>query len=247
MSCNLHFYSQNIREEKTNIPFTSHSCYELVYYISGTGSTTIDNVKYDYQSGTCAVILPDVMHDEKRYDETLLLFIGFSMSDTNLIKNGLIEDNEGVLLKLFNKIRDEYSERKPNYDLYINSLCSQICVEISRIQNNYSEAQDKIDYAKNYIDEYFADNITLEDLAKISGYSYHHFRHLFKSKYSIAPFEYIMNKRMEKAKEELSKTKFSVAQISQNCGFASSSQFSMLFKKTENMTPKEYRTKYTEK
>ncbi|MBR4949286.1 MAG: helix-turn-helix transcriptional regulator [Clostridia bacterium] len=243
MACKLHYFSQDIREEKTAIPFYSHKCYELVYYINGSGSTTIANEKYNYQGGTCAVILPNVPHDEKRNDKTLLSFIGFSTSNQNILKNGLVTDNSGVILKLFNKIKDEYFSKNQNYDIYINSLCEQICVEISRIQYSSSSSLDKIDYAKNYIDEYFSDSISLYDLAKISGYSYHHFRHLFKDKYSLPPFEYIMNKRMEKAKNLLQNSNLSVSEISQNCGFASSSQFSMLFKKTEKMTPKEFRNK----
>lgn len=75
----------------------------------------------------------------------------------------------------------------------------------------------------------------------MAGYSYHHFRHLFKAKTGLAPFEYIIEKRIEAAKNLLSNTNKSITYISENCGFSSCSQFSMLFKKHCGLSPKQFR------
>ncbi|MBC7765742.1 MAG: helix-turn-helix transcriptional regulator, partial [Hyphomonadaceae bacterium] len=96
-------------------------------------------------------------------------------------------------------------------------------------------------YIKNYMDVHFNEKINLQSLAELTCYSYDHFRHKFKEITGYSPNQYIMNKRIESAKEKLSKTTMNISDIAIECGFSTSAQFSYLFKKHMQKTPMAFR------
>lgn len=95
--------------------------------------------------------------------------------------------------------------------------------------------------ALNYIDEYFLTDISREQLAAISKYSYDRFRHIFKDVMDVSPKQYIINKRLEYSKTLLATTDSSITEISYQCGFSSTSHFIQVFKQAMSITPIQYR------
>ena len=68
-----------------------------------------------------------------------------------------------------------------------------------------------------------------------------HFSRTFKAMYSTTPVKYINNLRLEKACALLTHTNLSIAEISDQCGFADSSYFSKTFKSAYGQSPANYR------
>ncbi len=64
-----------------------------------------------------------------------------------------------------------------------------------------------------------------------SGYSYDHFRHMFKERTGLSPMNYIIDKRIDYAKRLIVSTDMTLSTISQECGFSTSSQFSSMFRR----------------
>ena len=85
--------------------------------------------------------------------------------------------------------------------------------------------------------------MTLQEMADEVSYSYDHFRHIFKSLTGKSPTDYLISKRVEYACELLSQEDLSCTEIAGICGFASSAQFSAVFKKKLGFSPKSYRNK----
>lgn len=83
--------------------------------------------------------------------------------------------------------------------------------------------------------------ISVEELAKQSGYSVSRFSHLFKEVIGTAPHLYLADLRMEKAKDLLINTHYTVAEIGRAVGFADQNYFSRFFKKKIGVSPSEYR------
>ncbi len=81
-------------------------------------------------------------------------------------------------------------------------------------------------------------------LAKTVNMSEIYFRRLFKEKYSTTPKQYILNMRINLAKQKLAQTNNSVNQISLDCGFSSVYHFCRAFKEKTGITPTEYRKNY---
>ena len=92
---------------------------------------------------------------------------------------------------------------------------------------------------KRYLDVNFYNTIDLKDLALSQGFSPYHLLRLFKFYYGITPRQYQINKRIEKAKKNLTDG-WKVSESCYDVGFQSVTTFSTLFKRKTGMTPREF-------
>ena len=95
--------------------------------------------------------------------------------------------------------------------------------------------------AVEYIHSHFDKDISLKDLAGMSNKSQYHFTRMFKGAVGDSPYQYLIKYRLKKSKEMLAFSDKTVGEISYEVGFGSPSQFSCLFKRSEGMTPRQYR------
>ena len=94
-----------------------------------------------------------------------------------------------------------------------------------------------------YIDENFDDEqISLNRVAERIGMSPNHFSSIFSREMDTTFIEYLIGKRMEKAKELLRTTQLRSSEIAYRVGYRDPHYFSSTFKKIQGMTPREYRT-----
>lgn len=92
-----------------------------------------------------------------------------------------------------------------------------------------------------YINEHLNQEIKLADLAQLLGMSQFHFSHLFKQASGTAPYQYLLQQRVERAKQLLKQTDQSIIDIAFLCGFNSHSHLTKQFRQFTGMTPKAYR------
>jgi len=97
---------------------------------------------------------------------------------------------------------------------------------------------------KNYIEEHFTEDISLEEIASNLYISYFYMCHFFKRMTGISVNSYINQKRMEKAFFELIKTEKKITDIATECGFNSFSYFTETFGKSTGMNPQTFREKF---
>lgn len=100
---------------------------------------------------------------------------------------------------------------------------------------------------KNYIDYNYMQNITMQDLCDLLLVSPQHLCRIFKTCTGKRPTEYINMIRIEKAKSILISSEHSVETVAYYCGFENCNYFCKIFKRFENMTPKQYRLAYASK
>jgi AraC family transcriptional regulator len=93
----------------------------------------------------------------------------------------------------------------------------------------------------DYIAANINDDMTLENLAGIAGYSPFHFARKFALAMGVAPHRYTSRLRLEKAMAELAAGKLPLAEIALNAQFSSQASFTRAFHRVTGMTPKEYR------
>ena len=94
-----------------------------------------------------------------------------------------------------------------------------------------------IQYIENNISNPTLSNTTLAKTASISEV---YFRKLFIKHFGISPKQYILDFRIQKAKQLLAETPYTVLAISENCGFSSPNHFCKIFKQHTGMTPTQY-------
>ena len=102
-------------------------------------------------------------------------------------------------------------------------------------------AKDILCRAVVYINENYADDITLEKLAGMSGVTKQHFCRVFKEQMRMRPMEYLARRRMAVARNMLLTTEESIAQIGEAVGYDNPTYFGMVFKKYEGITPTDCR------
>jgi AraC family transcriptional regulator len=134
--------------------------------------------------------------------------------------------------------------------LYIESLANVLAVHLLR---QYAAAkphlptyegglpQRQLLQVLEYINEHLNQDIKLADLAALLGMSQFHFSHLFKQSIGMAPYQYLLQQRVERAKQLLKQTDQSIMDIAFMCGFNSHSHLSKQFRQLTGMTPSAYR------
>jgi len=101
-------------------------------------------------------------------------------------------------------------------------------------------ASDKIYMAREYLDEYFDRNISLDDLATIGNTNKYTLIRQFKERWGMAPHQYQVQLRIHRAKSLL-RTGIKPVDVAAVCGFYDQSHLSSHFKKALGTTPKSYR------
>jgi len=244
--CKLDFLYYNFYDNNKTSKYVQphkHNCYELVYYIEGKGSTTINKISYAFNESSIAITEPECYHDEIHEVNTKVLYVGFSYENEPInLYNSVIKDSgDKIILCILYKMKKEMLDREPYYELKLDLLLKEIIIELERLFSRNNIKDNSFKYVLSFIDQNFTHDVNLNTLAEISGYSYHRFRHLFKEKTGLSPNNYIINKRIDYAEELLENTDLTMSDISHECGFYDSCQFSNLYKRYRGTTPTEYR------
>lgn len=89
----------------------------------------------------------------------------------------------------------------------------------------------------DYIHESLAQDLSLADLAKLVGLSKYHLCHVFKHQMGISLHQYVIQQRVERAKQLLKHRGMTITAIAQDCGFSSHSHLTRHFKRLVGVTP----------
>lgn len=99
----------------------------------------------------------------------------------------------------------------------------------------------RLQRAREYIDSCYDRSLTLDEIASVACLSVHHFLRSFKQVFGITPYRYITQRRLEQARHLLLKTDLPISSICYDIGFESPGSFSRLFRRTEGMSPEQFR------
>ena len=144
--------------------------------------------------------------------------------------------NPDTLLKDFEQIKSLYLFRKNRakiMSLFYN-IIHKVCSENESVSNVLLPA---IDYLEKNLASPELSNLILAKQCNISEV---YFRKLFIKTYGITPRQYIINTRIEKAKQLLTDGILKVGEIAELCGFTNPYHFCRIFKERTGMTPTEY-------
>ncbi len=108
-------------------------------------------------------------------------------------------------------------------------------------KNRNLKLHELLNIAKEYIDNNYAKDLTLSQVAKYIYLSDSYFAHSFKDKFGISPKSYILKIRIEEAKELLENTDMKIADVAHSVGFSSQQRFNDIFKKYTEVTPLKFR------
>ena len=108
----------------------------------------------------------------------------------------------------------------------------------------YSQkSPDKLDAVLEYVNDHYAANISLEDIAQKFNLTPNYLSTLFKRRFGVKFTDYLTDLRLNRAKQLLAGSNLSVRAISEQVGYFSQSHFNKVFQKKENCSPLEYRSR----
>lgn len=133
---------------------------------------------------------------------------------------------------------------------FVNYVRYRISVEDMTGSNSVSEARqkdltEKFNTVFDYLDEHYAEDITLEKIADVAGFSKFHFSRLFKQCSGYNFYDYVCYRRIKAAETLLLKPGNSITEVALQSGFSSLSTFNRTFKKVKGCTPSEYRNLFS--
>jgi len=125
----------------------------------------------------------------------------------------------------------------------LQMLGTFICETSDRWQFLASFQQtEPVTMAMQYIQRHYAQNLTIDGLARSVCLSKSHFLHLFSKQVGISPLVYLNRYRINQAMGMLKNSKMSISQIANQCGFFNITHFNRLFKRYVGKTPTEARS-----
>lgn len=152
-------------------------------------------------------------------------------------------DPQKALRKLSSILRFFY-DRIPIKEPLINKYFHDIMTEFILLPSDEhgTHSSDIIEQAVSYINEHFAEPISIESLADEMGLSQYHFIRKFKKETGYTPHEYLNNTRIAAASYLLKLTALPIKEICFQSGFASETVFYNAFKRRMGITPLQYRS-----
>ena len=99
----------------------------------------------------------------------------------------------------------------------------------------------QLNHVRDYTTANFDKNISLSELAGLANLTKFHFIRAFKKTTGMAPYQFVIFSRVERAKELLSYPNFSIAAVARSVGFHSTLQLDRAFRRLSGMTPSFYR------
>ena len=92
-----------------------------------------------------------------------------------------------------------------------------------------------------YINDNIDNRLDLEKLAELTSWNYMHFIRMFSKYMNVTPYQYVLQKKIEKSKVLISETDLKLSHIAQDLSFSSYSNFCTVFKRETGENPADYR------
>ncbi|MBL4674878.1 MAG: helix-turn-helix transcriptional regulator [Mucilaginibacter sp.] len=234
--------------------------YSLVYITEGSGVfNTQATGDIPIESGSVIAIFPNVRHRYRPNRQTgwKEYWIGYQGSFmSNLVDNEFFDPLQPVvkvgynqnMISLFNEVIEIIDKEKPAYQPLVSGAAIYLLGQIYNSSRQQEFAHDKVETiinkARSIIRSNLESKLSPHDIAKQLDISYSRFRKLFKDYTGMAPIQYQIQLKLEKAKEELVNSSNSVKEIAFSLNFESTQYFSNLFKEKTTLTPVEFRKSF---
>lgn len=151
--------------------------------------------------------------------------------------------------KIF-QMREEKMRRQAGFQFVIENTAVLLVVDLLRQLNTRpsdsskalkSEKAGSIANVMEFLQQNFNQEYSLKDLAALAEISPYHFIRVFKKHTGKTPFAYLMEVRIEKAKEMLKNENRTITEICFCCGFNNLNHFSNAFRRQVGLLPSKYR------
>lgn len=259
-------------DEQEDYPVHWHTPLEIIMPIENIYTAHCNNIEYVLNEGDILFISSGVLHQLTAPAKGRRYIILADLSPLNSMREfeSLIALLSPVvhitpanspkiherLQRLIYSIGTEYENDALFKDTVIYSKLISIFALIGRNSTLEKTSLDtnsskELEYSKiflsvcDYINKHFSENITLEQVADLAGFSKYHFSRIFRQYAEISFYQYLNKRRIMHAATLLMEPELTITEISLQSGFSSISAFIRMFKIHKGCTPSEFKKMYT--
>lgn len=226
----------------------------------GTGELSYEGMTYSLQVGDCVFIdcRKQYAHSssEKLWSLSWIHFYGPNLAaiyDKYLERGGRAVFHPvsvSDFLEVYRRVYELADSDDYIRDMKINSELNYF---LTLLMNESWHPRETIDAdlkrqnvlpVKQYLDEHYSEKISLDFLADHFFISKYYLTRVFKQQFGVSISNYLMTRRVTKAKYMLRFTGEKIKAIGYECGLGEPHYFSRIFKQMEGMSPLEYREKW---
>ena len=267
----FNIYPCAIPQDFTQVALHWQDSMELVFVKKGRGIVQAGLTSYTAAAGDIYVFAPGVLHALRQLDNERMEYENIIFSLSMLLPGKYDYTKEDFLTPLlagrftvptvFTPVYpyyedvvapidacDEICKTMPQgYQLYIKSKLYEFFFVLDNRCRNLTKplkskkTLDKMKVVLKYVENNYADKISIADIADVAGFSESHFMRYFKETMGTSFVDYLNDYRLTMAARLLQSSDSSVLSISGEVGFESLSYFNRAFKKHYGMTPLQYR------
>lgn len=160
------------------------------------------------------------------------------------------------LLRVKNILSDAYQAQKMHKSGFVLSVYGAFLQVIPILLENYAKSNSdtntpvipaRLSEALDYLQNNFRNPISINELARRHGMNVSGFIRHFKEATGRSPLSYLLNLRLEEARQLLQEDTLSITEIAFQVGFEDSNYFSRIFRRKNGLSPREFRRRLQEK
>ncbi len=255
--------------EVEDYPLHWHTALEIICPIENLYTAIIDNKVIEFYPGDVLFIPPGTLHQLKAPKEgsRIILLADYSLignipgvdalfaavTSSTLIRKDDNPELAAYLRSLVDHLFDEYVKHDSFCAAVIYSDLINFLVAIGRAHLNTENKFPDATHAKrheyiqrfmticDYMTQHCAEDVSMDELAGLAGFSRFHFSRLFKQFTGLSCYEYLTKCRIDLAERLLINPDLSVTDVAMQAGFNSLSTFNRIFKTARGCTPTEYK------
>ena len=242
--------------------------FEVGYILSGGRKVITPDKTYEAYAGMVGITHPYIYHktvaisDEpyecilirftRAFAEPLIQIVGRTVVEQLNAQTMFIfsEDSQKKIARMFLEMEEEYKKELPYREFILQGMLFRLLftvyeekISVSSVITNNESLTPPIMEALVYIEKNFMNNPTLEEIAKVAGFSMAYFSRLFSAQLGKSYTEYLDNVKIKHAQILLTQTRKTIMEIAEETGYCHGNYLNSQFKKKIGMTPGQYRKK----
>ena len=151
---------------------------------------------------------------------------------------------DGQIQKLIHMLVQEM-QASPD-DLLLSRACNDTVIallqrHISEFETSVKESRFDLEALDRYIEQHLANKISVAQLAGSVFLGESQFHMLFKDQMGITPHQYVLGKRIDRARRLIEQGNLSLGQVAELAGFSGQSSFTHTFSRLQGMSPSQYK------
>ncbi len=242
-------------DKDTVVSHKGRDYFQFIYVKNGRFTAELIDKTVEVKKGSVIIYHPresqKYHYFPKTYCETVWLHFSGTALKEMLMELQIWENRHFSIKKtdemefLLSKLLPEHRLKYHGYKISQNALLQQIFCELSRgtmeVKHTLGETRQKIEHVLIKMENDIKDNFTVADYAAEIHLSVDRFSHLFTETMGVSPHRYMLDLKINKAKQLFRQTDLNVREVAEFVGITDPLYFSRLFKKHTGVTPTDYR------